>query len=189
MLLSGLVSCAAILPRFYRQVTIVGVYMTYVLPDLCDAYPDLVRVVAPMFRNYGGQHSFGGEITTIKCHEDNSLVAAAVEETGDGRVLIVDGGGSKRCGLLGDNLALKAANNHWAGIIIYGCVRDVDELSGMDLGIQALAANPLKSIKRDTGLRDEVVTFGGVSFVPGEYAYADNNGVLASSQLLEMPAG
>lgn len=161
--------------------------MEYVLPDLCDEYPDLVRVVAPMFRNYGGQSSFGGPVTTIKCHEDNSLVADAVEEPGEGRVLVVDGGGSMRCGLLGDNLALKAANNGWAGIIVYGCVRDVDELAKMSLGIQALNAIPLKSVKRGVGLRDEIVTFGGVSFVPGEYAYADNNGVLASSEPLSMP--
>ncbi|MBT4162693.1 MAG: ribonuclease E activity regulator RraA [Gammaproteobacteria bacterium] len=161
--------------------------MEYVLPDLCDEYPGLVRVVAPMFRNFGGRSSFGGPITTIKCHEDNSLVAKAVEEPGESRVLVVDGGGSMRCGLLGDNLALKAANNGWAGIIVYGCVRDVDELARTDLGIQALNAMPLKSIKKDIGLRDETVTFGGVSFVPGEYAYADNNGVLVSSELLVMP--
>lgn len=161
--------------------------MEYVLPDLCDEYPDLVRVVEPMFRNFGGRSSFGGPITTIKCHEDNSLVAKAVEEAGEGRVLVVDGGASMRCGLLGDNLALKAANNGWAGIIIYGCVRDVDELAKMDLGIQALNAIPLKSIKRDVGLRDEAVTFGGVTFLPGEYVYADNNGVLASSEPLTMP--
>ena len=161
--------------------------MEYVLPDLCDEYPDLVRVVEPMFRNFGGRASFGGPITTIKCHEDNSLVAKAVEEAGEGRVLVVDGGASMRCGLLGDNLALKAANNGWAGIIIYGCVRDVDELEKMDIGIQALNAIPLKSIKRDVGLRDETVVFGGVTFVPGEYVYADNNGVLASSEPLTMP--
>lgn len=161
--------------------------MEYVLPDLCDEYPDLVRVVEPMFRNFGGRPSFGGLITTIKCHEDNSLVADAVAETGKGRVLVVDGGGSMRCGLLGDNLALKAVTNGWAGIIIYGCVRDVDELVTMDLGIQALNCIPLKSIKRDIGLRDQIVTFGGVSFIPGEYVYADNNGVLVSSKALVMP--
>lgn len=161
--------------------------MDYVLPDLCDEYPDLVRVVAPMFRNYGGRSSFGGPITTIKCHEDNSLVADAVTEQGEGRVLVVDGGGSMRCGMLGDNLARKAADNGWAGIIVYGCVRDVDELATMNLGIQALASMPLKSVKRDIGLRDEPVTFGGVTFVPGEFAYADNNGVLASAQALSMP--
>ena len=161
--------------------------MDYALSDLCDEYPDLVRVVSPMFRSFGARSSFGGEITTIKCHEDNSLVARAVEESGAGRVLVVDGGGSTRCGLLGDNLAMKAADNNWAGIIIYGCVRDVDELADMDPGVQALTAIPLKSIKRDTGLRDEVVAFGGVSFIPGEFVYAVNNGVLASSQRLTMP--
>ena len=161
--------------------------MEYVLPDLCDEHPDLVRVVMPMFRNFGGRSSFGGQITTIKCHEDNSLVARAVEENGTDHVLVVDGGGSMRCGLLGDNLAMKAADNNWAGIVIYGCVRDVDNLTRIDIGIQALHAMPLKSIKRDTGRRDEVVAFGGVSFVPGEFVYGDNNGLLASTQSLKMP--
>ena len=160
--------------------------MEYLLPDLCDEHPELVRVVIPMFRNFGGRSSFGGQITTIKCHEDNSLVAQVVEENGMERVLVVDGGGSMRCGLLGDNLAMKASYNNWAGIIIYGCVRDVDSLARINIGIQALHAMPLKSIKRGTGLRDEVVMFGGVSFVPGEFVYGDNNGVLASRQPLTM---
>lgn len=161
--------------------------MNYVLPDLCDEYPELVRVMTPMFRNFGARSAFGGPITTIKCHEDNSLIARAVDERGEGRVLVVDGGGSERCGLLGDNLALKAADNDWAGIVIYGCVRDVDALAGIDLGIQAMNANPLKSIKRDIGLRDVLVTFGGVDFIPGEYCYADNNGVIVSAESLKMP--
>ena len=161
--------------------------MGYVLPDLCDEYPDLVRVLAPMMTNFGAHSSFGGPITTIKCHEDNSLVANAVNESGDGRVLVVDGGGSMRCGLLGDNLAEKAANNNWGGIIVYGCVRDVDVLSKIELGIQGLNSMPLKSIKREIGLRDVVVTFGGVDFIPGEFLYADNNGVLVSAQSLSMP--
>lgn len=161
--------------------------MSYVLPDLCDEYPDKVSVLAPMCRNFGAVSAFGGQITTIKCHEDNSLVADAVTEPGAGRVLVVDGGGSLRCGLLGDNLALKAANNGWAGIVIYGCVRDVDALAEIDLGIAALAANPLKSIKRNIGLRDETVTFGGVDFVPGHWCYADNNGVLVAAESLSMP--
>ncbi|MDA0978295.1 MAG: ribonuclease E activity regulator RraA [Proteobacteria bacterium] len=160
--------------------------MEYVLPDLCDEYPELVRVVSPMFRSYGQRQSFGGPITTVKCHEDNSLVADAVAEPGDGRVLVVDAGGSMRCGMLGDNLALKAANNGWAGIIVYGCVRDVEELARTDLGIQALASHPMKSLKRGIGLRDEPVTFGGVTFHPGEFAYADNNGVLVSAEELVM---
>ena len=161
--------------------------MDYVLPDLCDEYPELVRVVIPMFRNFGAICSFGGVITTIKCHEDNSLVAGAVTEVGKGRVLVVDGGGSLRCGLLGDNLALKAANNGWAGIIVDGCVRDVDALAIISLGIQAINVNPLKSVKRGIGIRDEVVVIGGVNFVPGEYTYADNNGVIASASPLSMP--
>lgn len=155
----------------------------YVLPDLCDEYPD-VRVVTPapgsQFRNFGGVSAFGGQITTIKCHEDNSLVAKTVEEAGTGKVLVVDAGGSMRCGMLGDNLAEKASASGWEGIIIYGCVRDVDVLAGIRLGIQALAANPMRSVKRDVGLADEVVEFGSVRFVPGEFVYADNNGIIVS---------
>lgn len=162
--------------------------MDYVLPDLCDEYPDLVMVMRPLFRNFGGCSAFGGQISTIKCHEDNSLVASAVDEPGAGRVLVVDGGGSLRCALLGDNLAQKAVDNAWAGIIIYGCVRDVDQLATMPLGIQAIAAMPLKSVKRNVGLRDEVVHFGDISFTPGAYVYADNNGVIVSPQALAMPA-
>lgn len=158
--------------------------MEYVLPDLCDEYPDQVRVMSPILTNYGGKRSFGGQIVTIKCHEDNSLVAKKVEENGAGRVLVVDGGGSLRCGLLGDNLAAKAANNGWEGIIVYGCIRDVDIVGQTDLGVQALATNPMKSIKRDTGLLGEVLTFGGVTFVPGEYVYADNNGVIVADRQL-----
>lgn len=160
--------------------------MTYILPDLCDEYPELVRVMAPMFRNFGARSSFGGPISTIKCHEDNSLVAQAVDEAGEGRVLVVDGGGSLRCALLGDNLAMKAANNDWAGVLVYGCVRDVDALAGIDLGVQALASNPLRSVKQDIGQRDIDLEFGGIRFVPGEYVYADNNGVIVSPEPLEM---
>ncbi len=155
-----------------------------ILPDLCDNHPELVRVVTPMFRNYGGRVWFGGEIETIKCFEDNSLVAEAVEKPGSGKVLVVDGGGSLRCGLLGDNLALKAAENGWEGIVIYGCIRDVDTIRGIDLGVQALASNPLKSVKRNIGLLGEVLHFGGQQFIPGEFLYADNNGILVSGTAL-----
>lgn len=155
-----------------------------VLPDLCDAHPELVRVVEPMFFNFGGIEAFGGSIVTIKCHEDNSLVADLVAEPGKGKVLVVDGGGSMRCGLLGDNLALKAVQNGWSGIVVYGCIRDVDIIGKLDLGVQALATHPMKSVKRGTGLRDEVLRFGGVEIVPGEFLYADNNGVLVSKKAL-----
>ncbi|MDZ7686425.1 MAG: ribonuclease E activity regulator RraA [Gammaproteobacteria bacterium] len=155
-----------------------------VLPDICDEFSDELRVVAPGFRNFGGRSYFKGPVTTIKCFEDNSLVAKAVEEAGEGRVLVVDGGGSMRCGLLGDNLAEKAAANGWQGVIVYGCIRDVDTIGTIDIGVQALATNPLKSVKRDTGLRDEVVTFGGVDFAPGYYVYADNNGIVVAPEEL-----
>lgn len=158
--------------------------MDIVLPDLCDDFPELVRVVEPMFMNFGGVDAFGGEIETIKCHEDNSLVAELVAEPGDGKVLVVDGGASMRCGLLGDNLAKKAVDNGWQGIVVYGCIRDVDIIGELPLGVQALATHPMKSVKRGIGLRGETLEFGGVKVVPGEFLYADNNGVLVSAKAL-----
>ena len=112
----------------------------YVTPDLCDAYPDLVQVLEPMFSNFGGRDSFGGQIVTIKCCEDNSLVKEQVELDGKGKVLGVDGGGALRRALLGDMLAEKAARNGWEGLVIYGCVRDVDVLIQTNVGVQALAS-------------------------------------------------
>lgn len=161
--------------------------MEYVLPDLCDEYPDLISVVEPAFSNFGGRLSFGGEIVTIKCHEDNSLVAEYVATEGAGKVLVVDAGGSLRCGMLGDNLALKAAKNGWEGIIIYGCIRDVDIIAEIDLGVQALAPNPMKSVKKNIGEFNVPVTFCGVRFDPGGFVYADNNGIIVSPQALKMP--
>lgn len=159
----------------------------YVLPDLCDAYGEAVEVLEPMFADFGGRSSFGGPVRTLKCHEDNSLVAQRVDEPGDGAVLVVDGGGSLRCALLGDNLAAKAARNGWAGVLVYGCVRDVEALAQIDLGIQALAAHPRRSVKQGIGERDVPVTFGGVRFAPGRFVYADGNGVIVADQPLQMP--
>ncbi|RHW21466.1 ribonuclease E activity regulator RraA [Pseudomonas jilinensis] len=158
----------------------------YVTPDLCDAYPD-VAVVEPMFSNFGGHDSFGGQIVTIKCFEDNSVVKEQVEQDGRGKVMVVDGGGSMRRALLGDMLAEKAASNGWEGIIVYGCVRDVDVLAQTALGIQALASHPMKTDKRGIGDLNVAVTFGGVTFKPGEYVYADNNGIIVSAEPLSMP--
>lgn len=162
--------------------------MKIVTPDLCDAHPELVRVVEPLFTNYGGRSAFGGEILTIKCHEDNSLVKEQVGNPGNGRVMVVDGGGSLRCALLGDMLAAKAVENGWAGIIIYGCIRDVDDIRTMDLGVQALRTIPIKSNRQGRGDLNIPVTFGGVTFRPGEYVYADNNGIIVASEALSMPA-
>jgi len=161
--------------------------MRYVTPDLCDAYPELVQVVEPMFQNLGGRDSFGGEIVTIKCFEDNSLVKEQVEKDGKGKVMVVDGGASMRAALLGDMLADKAARNGWEGIIVYGCIRDVDVIAETDLGVQALGTHPKKTEKRGIGELNVPVTFGGVTFRPGEYVYADNNGVIVSPQPLKMP--
>lgn len=159
----------------------------YITPDLCDAYPDQVQVLEPMFSNFGGHDSFGGQIVTLKCFEDNSRVKEQAELDGKGKVLVVDGGGSLRCALLGDMIAEKAARNGWEGLVIYGCVRDVDVLAQTQVGIQALASHPLKSQKRGLGDLDVVVTFAGVTFRPGHYLYADNNGVIVSPVPLKMP--
>ena len=160
--------------------------MHYVTPDLCDAYPD-VDVVEPIFSNFGGHDSFGGEIVTVKCHEDNSIVKEQVDQDGRGKVMVVDGGGSFRRALLGDMLAEKAAKNGWEGIIIYGCLRDVDVLAQTPLGIQALASHPMKTDKRGIGDLNVTVSFAGVTFKPGEYVYADNNGIIVSPTALSMP--
>jgi regulator of ribonuclease activity A len=159
--------------------------MHYITPDLCDANPDSVTVAEPMFSNFGGRDSFGGQIVTVKCFEDNSLVKDQVEQPGQGKVLVVDGGGSLRCALLGDMLAAKAASNGWEGIVIYGCVRDVDVLAQTHLGVQALASHPLKTEKRGLGELNRIVSFAGVSFRPGQYLYADNNGIIVSPQPLQ----
>ncbi|WP_461480817.1 ribonuclease E activity regulator RraA [Porticoccus sp.] len=158
--------------------------MSFSTPDLCDDNPERVRVLEPMLANFGGRDCFGGEIVTIKCHEDNSLVKEHAGKPGRGKVLVVDGGGSLRRALLGDMIAENAVKNGWEGLIIYGCVRDVDALAELDLGVQALASIPLKTDKRGIGDLNVPVTFGGVTFNPGEFVYADNNGVVVSSASL-----
>ncbi|MGM0614279.1 MAG: ribonuclease E activity regulator RraA [Pseudomonadota bacterium] len=157
-----------------------------VTPDICDAYPE-VAVVEPIFANFGGLDAFAGPIRTVKCFEDNSMVKQAVAEPGDGAVLVVDAGGSYRCAMLGDMLAEQAVDNGWAGIVMYGCVRDVDVLATLNLGIQALGNHPRKSEKRGEGQRDISVHIGGVKMTPGQWLYADNNGILIAEQQLELP--
>ncbi|AYH42442.1 ribonuclease E activity regulator RraA [Azoarcus sp. DN11] len=152
--------------------------------DLCDAHEGKLRVVSPMFRSYGGRPSFGGEIATLKVFEDNSLVRTVLEGPGKGRVLVIDGGASMRCALVGDQLALLGVKNGWAGVIVYGCIRDSKAIGGMDLGMFALGTHPQKSIKKGAGDKDLPVTFGGVTFVPGQFAYADEDGVVVSESAL-----
>ncbi len=148
-------------------------------PDLSDRAPEARAIELP-FRNYGGRRRFGGRAVTIKCHEDNSLVKQCVGEAGEGRVIVVDGGGSRRRALLGDMLAEQAAANGWAGLVINGVIRDVDEIGDTELGVQALGTCPVKTEKLGVGQRDIPLHFGGVDIAPGDYIYADNNGVLVS---------
>jgi regulator of ribonuclease activity A len=154
--------------------------MSFNTADLCDSHPDSVEIADPLFSDFGGRETFHGMISTVKVFEDNSLVRQALEQPGQSRVLVVDGGGSLRCALLGDQLGALALENGWAGIVINGCVRDSAELMELDLGVRALATHPLKSVKRGEGRRDVVVRFAGVHFVPGHYLYADADGVLCS---------
>lgn len=155
-------------------------------PDLSDAAPE-VGAIELSFANFGQITQFGGQAVTIKCHEDNSLLKQCVEEPGHGRVIVVDGGGSRRRALLGDMLAAKAADNGWAGVVINGVIRDVDEVGRIALGVQALGSNPIKSEKHGEGRRDIVLQMGGVVITPGDYVYADNNGVIVSKRSLLEP--
>ena len=158
--------------------------MSFSTPDLCDQFSDLVQVLTPMLNSYGGISSFGGEIVTVKCFEDNSLVKEQMSLPGRGKILVVDGGGSLRKALLGDMIAASAVKNGWAGLIIYGCIRDVDAIKEMQLGVQALNTIPLKTEKRGIGDLNIPVTFGGVTFKPGEFVYADRNGVIVANKAL-----
>ncbi len=163
--------------------------MSFQTADLCDQNETLiregtVRIVEPMFNSYGGFTAFHGVISTLKVYEDNSLVRASLEQLGHNRVLVIDGGGSLRCALVGDQLALLALKNNWAGILVYGCIRDARVMGETDIGIFALDTHPLKSIKKGMGEVDIPVTFGGVSFVPGHWLYADEDGVLVSPTTL-----
>ena len=152
-------------------------------PDLMDEFAS-ARAIELQFRSYGGRARFSGQAVTIKCHEDNSLLKACVAESGRGRVIVVDGGGSLRRALLGDMLAAKAVQCGWAGVVINGVVRDVDEVAEIDLGVKALGCCPPRTEKLGVGQRDITVHMGGVNISPGDYVYADNNGVIVSDKPL-----
>ncbi|MFN4340585.1 MAG: ribonuclease E activity regulator RraA [Azonexus sp.] len=162
--------------------------MSFKTPDLCDAFEaelgKTVRVVAPMFQRYGGRPRFAGQIVTLKLFEDNSLVREVFGENGTGKVLVIDGGGSLRCALVGDQLAILAHKNGWEGVVVYGCIRDSADINGIDIGVRALNTHPQKTLKKGIGDRNVAVTFGGVTFTPGEWLYADEDGVLVASQPL-----
>ena len=156
--------------------------------DLCDVYKNdesgRFRVLPPVFPSFGGVESFAGPAFTVKCFEDNSLVKAAVDSPGQGRVLVVDGGGSVRRALVGGNLAAAAARNGWAGVVVYGAVRDVAELRAAAVGIRALALMPLPTEKRNEGQSGVAVQLAGVTVRPGDWVYADADGVVVADQAI-----
>ena len=152
--------------------------------DLVDAHDGQVRFCHLPFRTFGRKRSFWGSIATVKCFEDNALLKAFLQEPGDGRVMVVDGGGSTRLALLGDQIAAILQSSGWAGIIINGAIRDSAEIDAMDVGVFCLATSPKKSAKEGVGKRDVPVSFGGIEFRPGDYAYCDADGVLVSAEKL-----
>ena len=152
--------------------------------DLDDTHGEALRVLAPMFRDFGGLQTFAGPVATLKVYEDNSLVRAALEEPGQGRVLVVDGGGSLRCALVGDNLAALGHKNGWAGIVVYGCIRDAVPIGAIAIGVKAIATNPRKSVKKGEGERDVTLRFADVMIAPGDYLYADVDGVVVADKKL-----
>jgi regulator of ribonuclease activity A len=154
--------------------------MSTATTDLCDAHPE-VQVCDPILTDFGGRRAFHGPIATLKVFEDNGPVRAALEAAGAGRVLVVDGGGSLRCALVGGLLGKLAVERGWVGIVVIGCIRDRDELARCDLGVKALAPHPRKSDKGlHGGHADRLVRFAGVSFRPGTWLYADADGVIVS---------
>ncbi len=161
--------------------------VTDLLPDLCDQYADLIEVAEPMFINFGGREAFGGEIVTIRACEDNSLVKQQITHDGRGKVLVIDGAGSLRRAMIGDMIAESAAGHGWEGIIVYGAVRDVNAISQIDLGVLALGAIPVKTERRGVGESNVTVRFAGITFRPGHYVYADNNGLIVASRKLTLP--
>ncbi len=154
-------------------------------PDLCDAHADEVDVVTGIrWQHFGAINRFGGEVATVKCFEDNSRVKETLAEPGNGRVLVVDGGGSLRHALIGDLIAGKAHELGWAGVVIHGACRDVEVLAEIKIGIMTLGAVPIKSVRREEGQAGIEIHIGGVGFRPGDHVYADANGIVRAARAL-----
>jgi len=160
--------------------------MSISTPDLCDEFAQQLKVLDSVFVNYGGVRSFYGEVVTIKCFEDNSLVKKLVGTSGEGRVIVMDGGGSLRRAILGDMLAEMAANNGWAGLVINGCIRDCVEISSTAVGVKALNTHPMKTEKRGLGDMNVAVSFAGQTIKPGDWLYSDDNGIVVSATELNL---
>jgi regulator of ribonuclease activity A len=160
--------------------------MTFKTADLCDQFGDThhLQIGEPMFMSFGGNKSFSGRVTTLKVFEDNVLIRATLEEKVTDGVLVIDGGGSRRCALLGGNLSRLACGNGWVGMIVYGCIRDSVEIDELPIGIRALHTHPLKSHKKSAGDRDKLITFAGINFRTGYYAYVDEDGIVVADEKL-----
>mmetsp|Transcript_3001 Transcript_3001/g.3815 ORF Transcript_3001/g.3815 Transcript_3001/m.3815 type:complete len:168 (-) Transcript_3001:727-1230(-) len=147
--------------------------------DLCDEFEDELKYpTASIFRDFGGLKHFYGKIETVQCLEDNSFVNQVLDEPGDGKILVVDGGGSLKRALLGDMVAAKAISNGWSGLIVNGCIRDSKQVGTMSLGIKALGTTPRKTVKRGNGVRNIPVEFAGIQWSPGDMVVADEDGIV-----------
>ncbi|NQZ24364.1 MAG: putative 4-hydroxy-4-methyl-2-oxoglutarate aldolase [Colwellia sp.] len=162
--------------------------MLDLLPDLYDIYPNELLLAQPLFTDYGQKKIFSGEIVTVACFNDNSKVKALVATDGTGKVMVVDGKASTTHALLGDMLAEKAVNNGWQGIVINGCIRDAGTIATLNLGVKALGCCPIKTEKLGIGKVNTLVTFAGITFIPGQFIYGDCNGLAISEQPLSLPS-
>lgn len=160
--------------------------MEYNTSELCDMYAEQVDVLDPIFEHYGGVTSFGGQVSTVKCFEDNGLITSLVSQDGRGRVLVIDGGGSTRRGLVDAELAELAAENNWEGMVIYGSVREVDALEDINIGILAINSIPVAADDQSIGEDDLAVNFAGVTFLPDDHLYADSTGTILSADALDI---
>ena len=160
--------------------------MQYNTSLLCDIYADTIDVVEPLLTNFGGRNSFAGEVVTIKCFESVGLIYKILAENGAGKVLLIDGGGSLRRALINANIAELAVENNWEGIVVNGCVREVDILEELDLGIQAITAIPVGAEDNEIGEINAPVNFAGVTFLPEDILYADSTGIIISPEPLDL---
>ncbi|HEY8099954.1 MAG TPA: ribonuclease E activity regulator RraA [Burkholderiaceae bacterium] len=163
--------------------------MTFATADICDANENKIAegslaVLPPVFKSFGKKPAFAGPATTLKVFEDNVLVRTALETAGNGHVLVIDGGGSLRCALVGGNLGVLAEKNGWAGIVVNGCIRDSEEINQCNIGVRALATHPQRSIRKGVGDTNIQVSIAGVAIKPGDWVYADADGVLIAAEKL-----
>lgn len=160
--------------------------MTFTTASLCDTYSKShnLQIAEPLFISYGAKTAYCGQITTIKTFEDNTLITNVLQEPGQNRILVIDGGGSKRCALIDANIAQIAVDSGWEGIIINGCIRDAAIIATLSIGIRALQTHPLKPHKQDHSDRDQLISFAGVNFKKDNFLYADMDGIIVSDTML-----